>query len=102
MNWTRPKPRPLDRNQRPLGKPTLARRWTCANDRSRHASRRILADLQCKAAHIDALARAIENMLLSKSPDHMIIAGVASAIVMLASDMDKEFDKIESPKGGAA
>ena len=26
---------------------------------------RILADLQCKAAHIDALARAIEKMLLS-------------------------------------
>lgn len=63
---------------------------------------RILADLQCKAAHIDALARAIEKMLLSKSPDHMIIAGVASAIVMLTSDMDKEFDKIESPEGGAA
>lgn len=62
----------------------------------------ILADLQCKAAHIDALARAIEKMLLSKSPDHMIIAGVASAIVMLASDMDKEFDRIESPKGGDA
>lgn len=63
---------------------------------------RMLANLQCKAAHIDALARAIEKMLLSKSPDHMIIAGVASAIVMLTSDMSDEFDRIELPKGGTA
>lgn len=55
----------------------------------------ILSDLQCRASHIDGLAKAIEEMMHGKNADRMIVASLASAIVLLASDITDGFDRAE-------